>query len=119
MRSLRHYHSPWKRGIYSATLVSLVMLVGTIGMHVIEHLSYLDAFYFMSMIATAQGPSMTPSTPGGKLFAALMAFVSVGTVVAGLGFLFGPFFGQLWRVGIELLEKEEEQLFKKHRKPGD
>ena len=102
----RHYRSPWRRGFYSALLVVAVMTVGTVGMHAIEGLSCLDAFYFMSMLATAQGPTFTPVTPAGKLFAAAMAFVSVGTVVAALGFLFGPFFGRLWRVGVERLEQE-------------
>ena len=35
-----------------------------------------------------------------------MAFASVGTVVAALGFLFGPFFGALWRMGVEDVKKE-------------
>ena len=108
----RHYRSPIKRGIYSLLLVVLVMAVGTLGMHLLEKLSYLDAFYFMSMIATAQGPTLTPQTAAGKIFAALMAFVSVGAVVASLGFLFGPFFGKLWRVGVDHLEEELHLLGK-------
>ena len=110
-----HYRSPWKRGAYSCGLVASVMLIGTIGMHLIERMPYIDAFYFMSMIATAQGPVMTPSTTAGKLFASLMAFVSVGTVVASLGFLFGPFFGRLWKLGVERLE-EEAELLERRRK---
>jgi len=115
-RVMRHHHyrSPWKRGAYSCGLVAGVMGIGTIGMHLIERMSYLDAFYFMSMIATAQGPVVTPSTAAGKLFASFMAFVSVGTVVAALGFLFGPFFGRLWKIGVERLEEETERL--EHRK---
>ena len=107
-----HYHSPIKRGLYSLVLVVFVMSIGTIGMHAIEKLSYLDAFYFMSMVATAQGPSMAPVTSAGKIFAAMMAFLSVGTVVAALGFLFGPFFGKLWRVGVLKIEEEIEHLKK-------
>ncbi len=49
-------------------------------------------------------------TVAGKLFACLMAFVCVGTVVAALGFLFGPFLGQLWRVGVETIEHGVEKL---------
>ena len=114
----RHrYHSPWKRGFHSALLVAFVMLIGTLGMHAIEHLSFLDAFYFMSMLATAQGPAGAPQTAGGKLFASLMAFISVGTVVAALGFLFGPFFGQLWKIGVEAVEEVEEEVKRvAHRK---
>ena len=82
------------------------MGVGTVGMHCIERLSYLDSFYFMSMIATAQGPTIAPVTALGKIFASLMAFISVGAVVAALGFLFGPFFGKLCKIGFEKLEQE-------------
>ncbi len=112
-----HYHAPWKRGAYSFALIASLMAIGTIGMHIIEGLPYLDAFYFMSMIATAQGPTIAPVTPGGKLFAATMAFVSVGSVVAALGFLFGPFFGQLWKVGVERLEQDAHLLHKKEEAP--
>ena len=108
------YHSPWKRGIYSCLLVASVLLLGTEGFHRLEGLPYIDAFYLTSMIATAQGPVVTPSTAAGKLFASFMAFVSVGTVVAALGFLFGPFFGRLWKIGVERLEEETERL--EHRK---
>ena len=107
----RHrYHSPWKRGVHSALLIALVMFLGTLGMRAIEHMSCIDAFYFMSMLATAQGPAATPQTAEGKLFASLMAFISVGTVVAALGFLFGPFFGQLWKIGVETVEEVEEEV---------
>ncbi len=114
-KRLHHYHSPWKRGAYSFVLVVSIMTIGTVGMHALEHLSYLDAFYFMSMIATAQGPSSMPQTVAGKLFAAMMAFVSVSAVVAALGFLFGPFFGRLWRVGVEKVEKEVHLLEKERQ----
>ncbi len=85
------------------------MVIGTTGMRHFEKMTYLDAFYFMSMIATAQGPMMIPVTTGGKLFAALMAFLSVGTVVAALGFLFGPFMGKLWKIGAEKIVEVEER----------
>ena len=83
--------------------------MGTGGFHLIEGSSYLDAFYLTSMIATAQGPAEVPATSAGKIFAAVMAFVSVGTVVAAAGFLFGPFMGQLWRIGHDRWEKEERK----------
>ncbi len=105
-----HYHSPWRRACYSVLLIAVVLLVGVIGLHRIEGTSYLDAFYFMSMVATAQGPSAAPATAAGKLFVAIMAFISVGSVVTALGFLFGPFFGQLWHVGVDRFIEEEQRL---------
>lgn len=100
------YYSPWRRAIYLILLVSVVLIAGTIGFHLLEGSSYLDAFYLTSMIATAQGPSQVPATSAGKMFASLMAFVSIGTVVTAAGFLFGPFFGQLWRIGHEHYEEK-------------
>ena len=102
----RHYRSPLKRGVLALVFISSLMTMGTLGMRYLEGYSYLDAFYFMSMIATAQGPVVVPQTAAGKIFASLMAFVSVGGGVAALGFLFGPFFGKIWRIGVEHLEEE-------------
>ena len=113
-----HYHSPWRRGLFALALVAVVMVVGTLGMHALEGMSYLDAFYFMSMIATAQGPVVVPQTAWGKLFAAFMAFVSAGTVVAALGFLFGPFFTRLWKVSVRKLEEEERLVERKFKRQG-
>lgn len=111
MSTGRHrFHSFKKRGFYAFLLVASILLVGTVGMHLLEGYSYLDAFYFMSMIATAQGPSATPATAAGKIFAAGMAFVSVGFVIAAIGFLFGPFLGLLWRIGHDRLEEEIKVL---------
>ena len=101
-----HYRSPWKRGLLSLLIVCGFMTVGTIGMHYLEGLSFLDSFYFMSMISTSQGPMMIPVTPAGKIFASCMAFISVGVVFAALGFLFGPFLGKLLHIGVEHIEEE-------------
>ncbi len=109
----RRYRSVYHRGLLAVLVVSAVLLVGTLGMHLIEGLSYVDSFYFMAMLATAQGPAVTPATVAGKVFAALMAFVSVGTVVAALGFIFGPFFGTVWRMGVERIEEEEAKIRKR------
>jgi len=111
-----HYHSFRNRGLYCLGLVTFVSLLGTIGIHFIEGFSWIDSFYFTSMIATGQGPapSISPATFLGKLFTCFIAFVSVGSMVASLGFLFGPFFGKLWRIGIVKFEEEIEGL-KKHK----
>ncbi len=116
MEALKHhYHSPLKRGVFSFLIVAFVMTFGTLGMHALEKLSWVKAFYFMSMIATAQGPTFMPATRAGMLFASFMAFVSVGSVIASLGFLFGPFFGKLVKVGIEKFEEEVKLLAQKRR----
>ena len=92
------------------------MAVGTFGIRSLEGFSWVDSFYFMSMVATAQGPAAQPVTVAGKIFTSFIAFVSVGSVVACLGFLFGPFFGKLWRLGVLKLEEEMHALAHKDKK---
>ena len=113
-----HFHSPVRRGLYSLFLLFSVLLLGSFGMHLLEGFSWLDGFYFTSMIATGQGPvsNIAPATAAGKIFTCLLAFISVGALVASLGFVFGPFMGRLWHIGIIKVEEELEHL---HLKPKD
>ena len=102
----------WVRAGYSFSLIAAVVLVGTLAMHLIEGWSYLDSFYFTSFIATGQGPpsNLQPASTLGKVFSSLLAFVSVGTVITALLFLFGPFLGRVLKAGEEKLEEVEKEL---------
>jgi voltage-gated potassium channel len=104
------YHSLRRRALYAFLLVFSVVFIGTVAFHYIEGYSYINAFYFVSMIATAQGPATTPATDLGKIVAALLAFISVGAVIFALGFLFGPFFGKVMRMEERRLEKDEKKI---------
>ncbi|MDG6901288.1 MAG: hypothetical protein JRM80_04940 [Nitrososphaerota archaeon] len=108
-RTRRIPRSFYVRAAYALALIALIMVVGMIGMNELEGLSYVDSFYFMAMLATGEGPTLTPVTVAGKLFAGLMSFVSVGAAITSLLFLFGPFFGAVFRTGLEKLEKEAEK----------
>ena len=113
----RHpYHSFRRRAIYSISLVAGVLFIGTLAFHFIEGYSYINAFYFVSMLATAQGPAATPATDIGKIVAAIIAFVSVGSVVGASIFLFGPFLGKLMKIGEEKLDDEEKAIEKDLKK---
>lgn len=106
-RTRRIPESFWVRAIYSFAVIATVVGLGTLAMSEIEGWNYLDSFYFTSFIATGQGPpgNLLPGTPLGKVFASILAFVSVGTVVTALLFLFGPFLGRVLKVGEEKLEE--------------
>ncbi len=118
---LRHPLSPFKRRtIYSIVLVVGILAVGTEVMHLLEGWSYVDSFYFVSFIATAQGPSAIPRSDAAKIFASLFAFISVGAVLSALVFIFGPFLGTLVKIGFDFVEKEEERMeqrIKKDKEP--
>ena len=81
-----------------------------VGLHYIEGYSYLDAFYFTAMLATGEGPNVAPVTALGKVFVGVMAFISVGTVIGALLFIFGPLFSQLAHEGVELVEEAERKI---------
>lgn len=87
--------------------------MGTQGMHDLEGWSYIDSFYFMSLIATTQGPTATPHTDSGKLFASAMAFISVGTALSATAFIFGPFWGTLIKIGMDHVESKKRNAIKR------
>jgi uncharacterized oligopeptide transporter (OPT) family protein len=102
----------WVRAVYSFALIGAVVLAGTLAMHAIEGWSYLDSFYFTSFIATGQGPpgNLQPDSPLGKVFSSMLAFISVGTVITALLFLFGPFLGRVLRASEERLEEVGREM---------
>lgn len=109
----------WVRAAYSLGLIVGIVIVGTVAMHFIEGWSILDSFYFTSFIATGQGPpsNLLLTDPLGKVFASVIAFVSVGTVITALLFLFGPFLGAVLREGEERVEEVGKEV-KKELKGG-
>jgi hypothetical protein len=110
-RIIRHPLSPFKkRALFSIVILAIVMAIGTIGMMFLEGWDPVTSFYFMSLLATAEGPALSPLTVAGKLFASLMAFVSIGAAISAITFTFGPLFGYALREGFAYVEKEEDKL---------
>ncbi len=109
-------HPLHRRALFSFLLVAAVLAFGTIGFHLIEHYSYVNSFYFVSMLATAEGPATTPVTAVGKIFASVIAFVSVGAVIFALAYIFGPFIAKVAGLGEKKLEKEEKIISKDVRR---
>ena len=108
---VRHPLSPFtKRAFYAIVVLAIVMAVGTLGLMLIEGWSLVPSFYFMALLATAEGPAATPASDAGKIFAAVMAFFSIGAAISAITFTFGPLFGSVLKEGVHYLEKEEERL---------
>lgn len=110
--SRRRPRSTARRPLYSILAVTAVLVVGTFGFHLIEGMSYVDGFYFESMMAAGQGPPFTLYTDSGKIFASIMGFASVITVIVSLVFNLLPTLGRLWKEGLKLVEKEARTLEK-------
>ena len=110
-RIIEHSLSPFsKRALYAVTVLVVVMAIGTGGLMILEGWGLVNSFYFMALIATAEGPAATPATDAGKIFAAIMAFVSIGAAISAITFTFGPLFGSALRQGFLHVEREEEKL---------
>lgn len=101
-----------KSVFYAVSAIIAVIVVGTIGFHDIEGMGWIDSFYFESMIATGQGPPIALVTNAGKIFASVMAFVSVGSVISALLVTLAPILSQLWREGIERAERDVRRVEK-------
>jgi hypothetical protein len=108
---VHHPLSPFtKRAFYAIVVLAIVMTIGTVGLMVIEGWGIVASFYFMALLATAEGPAATPATDIGKIFAAIMAFFSIGAAISAITFTFGPLFGSMLKEGVRYLEKEEERV---------
>jgi hypothetical protein len=101
-----------RRVVYALSLVVCVMIVGVIGFHYIEGMNYVNALYFESMLATGQGPPLTLVTDEGKIFASIMAFVSIGSILTTIVYTLGPVLSSVWREGLDRVETEARKLEK-------
>ena len=117
MSRLNHPLSPvTRRGLLAFFAVLLVMTIGTVGMQLLTGWTWVQAFYFMAMIATAEGPPINPPNDPSAIFAAIMAFISIGTLITAIGVIFGPFLGYVFHKGITFAEKEREKEEMKKKK---
>jgi biotin transporter BioY len=90
--------------------IGVILVIGTVGFDLIAGLSPVDSFYFESMLATGQGPPLTLTTDTAKIFASIMAFISVGSVVSTLLFAVGPIVRKFWREETEHIEASARRL---------
>jgi hypothetical protein len=71
-------------------LVVISLVIGMIGYHWLEHLSWIDAFLNAAMLLGGMGPVNTPATDSGKLFAGFYALYCGIVVIAVAGIILAP-----------------------------
>jgi hypothetical protein len=104
---------PWvssRRAVYALSLLFTVLVVGTVGFRLVAGLDWVDAFYFESMLATGQGPPLPLTTDASKIYASVMAFVSVGSVITTVVFALGPVVARVWHEAAQRVEHEARRL---------
>jgi hypothetical protein len=110
-RIFNHPLSPLaKRTGIAILAILIVMGVGMIGLKLLTNWDWITTFYFMAMLGTAEGPPISPPTFWSTIFAGVMAFVSIGTLITASGIIFGPALGYLFQKGKHFAEDE----LKKH-----
>lgn len=77
-------------GIIALALIVVSLFVGMVGYHVLEGVSWMDAFLNASMLLGGMGPVKIPVTFGGKLFAGLYALYCGLAVILVAGVILAP-----------------------------
>lgn len=71
-------------------LIAVAQLVGMVGYHWLEGMSWIDAFVNAAMILSGMGPLTPLHTNAGKIFAGLYALFSGLMFIAIIGIVFAP-----------------------------
>ena len=77
-------------GIIALALIAVSLFIGMVGYHILEGLSWIDAFLNASMLLGGMGPVNLPITFGGKLFAGLYALYCGLAVILVAGLILAP-----------------------------
>ncbi|MCI4357790.1 MAG: hypothetical protein L3J95_05455 [Thermoplasmata archaeon] len=101
---------PLRRAALALGFLGLVLAIGTTGFHLVAGLGWVNSLYFESMLATGQGPPLVLTNDASKLYASVMAFVSVGSTISTAVFTIGPVAARLWHEAAERLEKDAHRL---------
>ncbi|HRQ24430.1 MAG TPA: hypothetical protein PLF42_13460, partial [Anaerolineales bacterium] len=81
-----------RNGLIGLLLIMFSLVIGMLGYHFIEHLSWIDALLNASMILSGMGLVNPVQTDAGKLFASFYALYSGVVPLAAAGVLAAPIF---------------------------
>lgn len=76
--------------VFGVMLISAALVVGMLGYHWFEGMSWVDAFVNAAMILSGMGPLTPLVTKGGKIFAGFYALFSGLAFIVVVGIIFSP-----------------------------
>ena len=79
-------------GLIGLLLLAFSLVIGILGYHFLESLSWIDSLLNASMILGGMGPVNPLKTEGGKIFASFYAIYSGVILLASVGILIAPIF---------------------------
>ncbi len=88
--SLEKEHRTLRQQVSVMALVSLaVLIIGAVFFHIVEHLKWLDSFYFCTITLTTVGyGDIVPKTDAGKLFDIFYVLAGIGIIATFANLLF-------------------------------
>ena len=75
----------------SGSLISGTLLVGTVGYHIVDDFSWLDAFHQSALLLSGMGPVKENVSVAGKLFDSFYALFCGVILLGATGIMFTPF----------------------------
>ena len=117
---LEHYSQPMatpaefarrmvRYSLITAGIILFSLILGILGYHYFESLSWIDSLLNASMILGGMGPVNSLQTPAGKLFASFYALYSGIILLASVGILMTPVFHRfLHHFHLELEDKADD-----------
>ena len=76
--------------LVSIILIFLSLIVGMVGYHHYEHLTWIDGFLNSAMLLGGMGPVNSPQSDGGKIFAGLYALYAGLLFILTAGLIVAP-----------------------------
>ncbi len=74
----------------SSSLIGGTLVIGTVGYHVVDNFSWLDAFHQSSLLLSGMGPVKENVSVAGKLFDSLYALFCGVILLGATGIMFTP-----------------------------
>lgn len=84
-----------KHVVIAAAVIGCSLLIGTVGYHLLNQLSWVDSFLNASMILGGMGPVDTLRTTPAKLFAAWYALYAGFVLLICVGIIIAPVFHRI------------------------
>ena len=88
--SSRFYARLRRAGALSLSLIGGTLLVGTIGYHLVDDFTWLDAFHQSSLLLSGMGPVKENVSVTGKLFDSFYALFCGVILLGATGIMFTP-----------------------------
>ena len=93
-------------GVFAFGLISISVLIGTLGYRIFAGLGWLDSFHMSCMILTGMGPVVEMKSAAAKLFSSLYALYSGVAFLSVTAVFFAPIVHRL----LHILHVESEDF---------